>query len=74
MGRPTTQFNFKNPSSLFHDPLLFSEPTFKGDPFGEVGVLQLTLTSHLLRTWDAGSDFEKAHTNEKNGVQSSQTC
>ena len=55
------QFHLDDLSTLFHDPLLLSEPAVVGNPLGEVGVLNLPLGPDFFRAGDASSDFKETH-------------
>ena len=55
------ELHLDNASTLFLDPLLFSEPAVVGNPLGEEGVLQFALRPNLLRAGDASGDFEQPH-------------
>jgi hypothetical protein len=61
LATPSGQFNFENPSTLLHNPLLLSKPGVKGHPLGEVGVLKFPLGPCLFGAGDAGCDLEETH-------------
>ena len=55
------EFHLDNAATLLLDSLLLSEPAVVRHPLGEEGVLQFALRPNLLRTGDAGGDFEQPH-------------
>jgi hypothetical protein len=55
------KLNLQDLPPLFHDSLLFSKPTIKRDPLGEVGVVDFPLGAGFLRAGDAGCDLEETH-------------
>jgi hypothetical protein len=61
LASPRGQFNFENPSTLLHNPLLLSKPRVIGHPLREVGVLKFPLSPHLFGARNAGCDLEETH-------------
>ena len=55
------QLNLQDLAPLFHDSLLFSKPTIKRNPLGEVSVVDFPLGSGFFRARDAGCDLEETH-------------
>ena len=55
------EFNLDDPSTLFLNSLLLSEPALVRNPLGKEGVLQFALRPHLFGAGDAGGDFEQPH-------------
>ena len=57
----SNQLNLQDLPPLFHDALLFSEPAIKGNPLGEVGVMDFPLGAGFFRAGNAGCDLEETH-------------
>ena len=55
------ELNLDDAPTLLLDSLLLGEPALVGHPFGEKSVLQFALGPNLLRTRNAGGDFEQPH-------------
>ena len=55
------QLNLQDLPPLFHDSLLLSKPAIKGNPLGEVGVVNFSLGAGFFRAGDAGCDLEETH-------------
>ena len=56
-----SKLNLQDLAPLFHNSLLFCEPAIKGNPLGEVGVVDVPLRSGFFRAGDAGCDLEETH-------------
>jgi len=62
------QLNLQDLAPLFHDSLLLSKPAIKGNPLGEVGVVDFPLGARFFRAGDAGCDLEETHENDSRSL------
>jgi hypothetical protein len=55
------QFDLDNFAPHFHNSLLLTKPVIVGNQFGEVGILQFSLSTNPGLTGNAGSHLEHTH-------------